>query len=107
MRLWWWRLFKAAFDEGSLLAISNLRFEIAAAMTSSLLNRAGSKALLTDMYQLTMAYAYWKSGLADHEAVFHLFFRQNPFHGGFTLACGLADCVKYMLGFRFGENDTA
>src|SRR5580658_2826112 len=76
-------------------------------MNISFLNQAGSKALLTDMYQLTMAYSYWKAGLAEHEAVFHLFFRENPFHGGFTLSCGLADCVKYMLGFRFGDNDIA
>src|SRR5580658_4177285 len=76
-------------------------------MSTTLLHRAGSRALLTDMYQLTMAYAYWKAGLAEREAVFHLFFRENPFHGGFTLACGLGDCVKYMLGFRFGDNDIA
>jgi len=76
-------------------------------MNTSFLNRAGSRALLTDMYQLTMAYGYWKAGKADQEAVFHLFFRENPFHGGFTIACGLTDCVKYMVGFGFGENDVA
>jgi nicotinate phosphoribosyltransferase len=76
-------------------------------MNTAFLNKFGSKALLTDMYQLTMAYGYWKAGKAEQEAVFHLFFRQNPFQGGFTLACGLADCVKYMLGFRFGDNDVA
>jgi nicotinate phosphoribosyltransferase len=59
------------------------------------------------MYQLTMSYGYWKAGMAEQEAVFHLFFRENPFHGGFTLACGLGDCVKHILGFRFGENDLA
>jgi nicotinate phosphoribosyltransferase len=59
------------------------------------------------MYQLTMSYAYWKAGMAEQEAVFHLFFRDNPFHGGFTLSCGLGDCVRYMPGFRFGENDLA
>ncbi len=76
-------------------------------MSTTLLHRAGSRALLTDMYQLTMAYGYWKAGIAEREAVFHLFFRENPFHGGYTLACGLSDCVKYMLGFRFGDNDLA
>jgi nicotinate phosphoribosyltransferase len=76
-------------------------------MSTTLLHRAGSRALLTDMYQLTMAYGYWKSGMADREAIFHLFFRENPFRGGFTLACGLSDCVKYMIGFHFGENDLA
>ena len=40
-----------------------------------------SPALLTDLYQLTMAYGYWKSGRADHEACFHLFFRRHPFAG--------------------------
>ena len=34
--------------------------------------------LLTDLYQLTMAYGYWKCGMADHEAVFSMSFRQNP-----------------------------
>ena len=74
-------------------------------MNNSFLNRSGPEALLTDMYQLTMAFAYWKAGRADREAVFHLFFRENPFHGGFTLACGLADCVKYMQEFHFDDSD--
>ena len=38
--------------------------------------------LLTDLYQITMAYGYWKLGRADQGAVFHLFFREPPFHGG-------------------------
>ena len=48
-----------------------------------------SLTLLTDLYQLTMAYGYWKTGRAEQEAVFHLLFRQNPFSGGYTLAAGL------------------
>ena len=39
-------------------------------------------ALLTDLYQLTMACGYWKSGQADREAVFHLTFRRPPFPVG-------------------------
>lgn len=27
-------------------------------------------ALLTDLYQLTMAYGYWKAGKADQDSVF-------------------------------------
>jgi nicotinate phosphoribosyltransferase len=76
-------------------------------MNTSFLNRAGSRSLLTDLYQLTMAYGYWKAGKAEQEAAFHLFFRENPFDGGFAISCGLSDCVKYMLGFGFGEADTA
>ena len=67
----------------------------------------GARALLTDLYQLTMAYGYWKTGKADQEAVFHLLFRKQPFQGGFTLACGLADSIQYLLGFRFEESDLA
>ncbi|MGC3961080.1 MAG: nicotinate phosphoribosyltransferase [Verrucomicrobiota bacterium] len=63
------------------------------------------QALLTDLYQLTMAYGYWKAGKADQEAVFHLFFRKNPFQGGFTVAAGLADAVAYLQAFQFSASD--
>lgn len=65
----------------------------------------GASALLTDLYQLTMAYGYWKTGKADQEAVFHLLFRKQPFQGGFTLSCGLADSIQYLLGFKFEKSD--
>ena len=38
-----------------------------------------SLGLLTDLYQMTMAYGYWKTDKKDFDAVFHLFFRQIPF----------------------------
>lgn len=63
-------------------------------------------ALLTDLYQVTMAYAYWKRGVHDREAVFHLFFRQNPFQGGFTVACGLRTIVDLLETARFTAEDT-
>jgi nicotinate phosphoribosyltransferase len=66
-----------------------------------------SLALLTDLYQLTMAYGYWKSRTHEKEAVFHLFFRQNPFGGGFTLACGLTRALEFIEGLRFDEEDLA
>src|SRR5678815_811602 len=59
-----------------------------------------SLALLTDLYQLTMAYGYWKLGRAEREAVFHLSFRRNPFSGGFTVACGLHDAIDYLASLR-------
>jgi len=63
-------------------------------------------ALATDLYELTMAYAYWKSGLDRREAVFHMDFRKNPFGGGFALACGLGTLVEYLKDFAFDESDT-
>ncbi|GEP43847.1 nicotinate phosphoribosyltransferase [Brevifollis gellanilyticus] len=59
--------------------------------------------LLTDLYQLTMAAGYWKSGKAEQEAVFHLFFRKLPFSGGYAIAAGLGDVVKWLEGFQFGK----
>jgi len=63
--------------------------------------------LLTDLYELTMAYAYWQSRTADKEAVFHLSFRQPPFQGGFTIACGLASVINYLQHLLFREPDLA
>ena len=64
-----------------------------------------SLALLTDLYQLTMAYAYWKNGLAEREAVFHLTFRQNPFGGQYAVACGLSCAVDFLRELRFTDDD--
>jgi nicotinate phosphoribosyltransferase len=66
---------------------------------------AQSLALLTDLYQLTMAYAYFKTGMADREAAFHLTFRKNPFAGGFAVACGLAEAMDYVRNLKFSEED--
>src|SRR5690348_16106959 len=60
-----------------------------------------SPALLTDLYELTMAYGYWKMGMRDDEAIFHLSFRNQPFSGGYTVACGLQDAMEYLQQFRF------
>ena len=64
-----------------------------------------SLALLTDLYQLTMAYAYWKSGTAQKEAVFHLSFRENPYDGGFAVGCGLGHVVGVLTRFGFEASD--
>lgn len=66
-----------------------------------------SLALLTDLYELTMACGYWKSGIHQRRAAFHLLFRENPFGGGFTLACGLQTAVEYLQRFRFDQADLA
>lgn len=58
-------------------------------------------ALLTDMYQITMTYSYWKGGRHNEHSVFDMFFRKNPFKGEFTLFCGLEESLKYIQTFRF------
>ncbi|CAN9500765.1 unnamed protein product [Ophioblennius macclurei] len=61
--------------------------------------------LLTDLYQFTMAYAYWRAGRHQEPAVFELFFRDAPFGGGFSLFAGLTDCLLFLRDFRLTEED--
>lgn len=60
-----------------------------------------TSALLTDLYQLTMAQGYWKLGRDQHEAVFHVFFRKHPFGGGYSVAAGLEPVAEFLETFRF------
>jgi nicotinate phosphoribosyltransferase len=64
-----------------------------------------SLALLTDLYQLTMAYGYWKLGRADEHAVFQLYYRKNPFGGGYAVAAGLEYLIDYLKSLRFESED--
>ena len=64
-----------------------------------------SLSLLTDLYQITMAYGFWKTGMPDHEAVFNLFFRKNPFGSGYTVACGLSQAIEYLERFNVDAED--
>ncbi len=68
---------------------------------------AAASPLLTDLYQLTMAYGYWKTGRHEREAVFHLFFRKPPFASGYSVVAGLADVIGWLKAFRFDEGELA
>lgn len=65
----------------------------------------GSLALLTDLYQLSMACGYWKAGTSNREAVFHLTFRRPPFGGGYAIAGGIAPAIEYLRRLRFTADD--
>ncbi|MEM1216219.1 MAG: nicotinate phosphoribosyltransferase [Bacteroidota bacterium] len=56
---------------------------------------------LTDFYQLTMAYGYWKQQRHEQLATFHLYFRRHPFGGTYTVAAGLALVADYLQNFGF------
>jgi nicotinate phosphoribosyltransferase len=61
--------------------------------------------LLTDLYQLTMAYSYWKTGIHERPAVFHLYFRKAPFESGFAIAAGLSDAIEFLRDLHFTGDD--
>ncbi|KAL1370880.1 hypothetical protein HN51_001072 [Arachis hypogaea] len=61
--------------------------------------------LLTDLYQFTMAYAYWKAGKHQERAVFDLYFRKNPFGGEYTVFAGLEECIRFIANFRLTEDE--
>ncbi|GFP88222.1 nicotinate phosphoribosyltransferase [Phtheirospermum japonicum] len=63
--------------------------------------------LLTDLYQFTMAYAYWKAAKHNERAVFDLYFRKNPFGGEFTVFAGLEECIRLIANFKFTEDEIA
>ena len=64
-----------------------------------------NKALLTDFYELTMAYSYFKQGRKDEIAYFDVFYRKNPDKAGYALFCGLEQIVDYLLNLSFDKDD--
>jgi len=64
------------------------------------------EALLTDLYQLTMAQAYFELGMKD-DAVFELFVRRLPATRRFLLAAGLEQALEYIAGLKFTADDIA
>jgi nicotinate phosphoribosyltransferase len=64
-------------------------------------------ALLTDLYELTMLAGYFEKGMHRQTAVFDMFFRHNPFNGGYAVFAGLQPALEYLAGLRFTPEDLA
>ncbi len=60
-------------------------------------------ALNTDLYELTMAQGFWESGLLETQACFNVFFRENPFDGGYAVACGTGQIGDLIENFTFDD----
>ncbi|MFH0726717.1 MAG: nicotinate phosphoribosyltransferase [Pseudomonadota bacterium] len=58
--------------------------------------------LLTDLYELTMMRGYFETR-PDQQAVFEMFFRRQPFDGGYSIFAGLEPLIDIILQLRFGE----
>lgn len=61
--------------------------------------------LNTDLYELTMAQGFWESGMVDDYACFNVFFRDNPFDGGYAIACGTGQIADLVENFVFEDED--
>ncbi|MDR1862409.1 MAG: nicotinate phosphoribosyltransferase, partial [Treponema sp.] len=66
----------------------------------------GFSALFTDFYSLTMAQGYWKKNM-NRGAVFEMFFRRQPFNGGFSVFAGLGTLIEKLKAFSFSDDDIA
>jgi nicotinate phosphoribosyltransferase len=63
--------------------------------------------LLTDLYELTMLAGYFELGKTKEKATFDLFFRKIPSQGGYCIAAGLEEVIKYVRNLHFSEGDIA
>ena len=68
--------------------------------------KPAAAALLTDLYQLTMAQAYFELGMHE-SAVFELFVRRLPPTRGFLLVAGLEQALEYIESLRFTADELA
>ncbi len=63
--------------------------------------------MLTDLYQLTMMYGYWKSGMHENRAVFDMFYRKSSEITHYAVFAGLEQLIDYINNLHFTEEDLA
>ena len=63
--------------------------------------------MLCDFYELTMANGYFEKGYRDRICYFDVFFRQCPDGGGFAIAAGLEQIIRYIQDLHFSAEDIA
>ena len=68
------------------------------------MNNLQNSALFTDFYELTMAQGFWRQN-KDTAAVFDMFFRKQPFGGGFSIFAGLDNLLETLTKFSFTAED--
>ena len=63
--------------------------------------------MMTDLYELTMMYGYFKEGKHNDKAVFDLFFRRQVGHSAYAIMAGLEQVIDYINDIHFSEDDIA
>ena len=61
--------------------------------------------MLTDAYEFMMADAYLLNGKKNLRAVFDVFFREIPNHGGYAVMAGLDKVIDYIQNICFTTDD--
>ena len=70
-----------------------------------MINNYENKTLMTDFYELTMCQAYFNEGKVNDIVYFDVFFRTNPFDGGYAVMGGLEEIISYIKNFKFSKED--
>ena len=63
--------------------------------------------MLFDFYELTMGNGYFQTGMKDKICYFDVFFRNVPDGGGFAIAAGLEQVIRYIQDLHFDDEDIA
>ena len=61
--------------------------------------------MMTDLYQLTMMYGYFKSGMRDNVATFDMFYRSKDESTHYAVMAGVEQLIDYLKNLRFEEDD--
>ena len=60
--------------------------------------------MMTDLYQLTMAYGYFKNN-KNEKVIFDMFYRSNPCGNGYAICVGLESVINYIKNMHFSNED--
>ena len=63
--------------------------------------------MMTDLYELTMMYGYYKTGLSGNKGVFDLFFRNTNSNSSYAVMAGTESLIDYIQNLHFSEEDIA
>lgn len=64
-----------------------------------------NKTMFTDYYEITMSQAYYDAGVQEMQVVFDVFYRRNPFNGGYAVSGGLDEIIEYIKNFAITDED--
>ena len=63
--------------------------------------------MMTDLYQLTMMYGYYKCGMRDNLATFDMFYRSKDESTHYAIMAGIEQLMDYIENLHFDDEDIA